>query len=124
MIAVAIVTIGTERQITAGISWLIIARVVLGLGTATQYPAAMGIIPSGARRSKEDASGSTGGGLLVAGLGWRSIFWINLPLAAIAATWVWRAADPDPPADTAATGGLYATSTWSACCCSPCRWSS
>ena len=167
MIAVAIVTIGTELQITAGISWLIsalylatavaaptagrladlfgarrvflgglflvalggclgpllpnlpgliVARVVLGLGTATQYPAAMGIIRSRARRAKEDASGAlavlgicaqvsvafgpTLGGFLIAGLGWRSIFWINLPLAAVAAIWVWRATDPDPSAGT------------------------
>ncbi|MET1007990.1 MAG: MFS transporter [Propionibacteriaceae bacterium] len=100
---------------------LIIARVVLGLGTAAQYPSAMAIIRARAERRREDASkalavlgvcaqvsvafGPTLGGLLVTGLGWRSIFWINIVLALIAGLWVWRATDPaDQPVLPAAEG--------------------
>jgi MFS family permease len=89
---------------------LIVARIVLGLGTAAQYPAAMAIIRARAQRRSEDASkalavlgvcaqvsvafGPTLGGLLVSSLGWRSIFWINIVLAGVAALWVWRVTDP------------------------------
>jgi MFS family permease len=162
MIAVALIAIGSQLSITAGLSWLIsalylatavgaptagrladlfgarkvyfaglvlvalggllgglvsslpgliLARVVLGLGTASQYPAAMAIIRARARRYEEDATralavlgvcaqvsvafGPTLGGVLVAGLGWRWIFWINLPLTALSGLWVWRATEPD-----------------------------
>jgi predicted MFS family arabinose efflux permease len=39
------------------------------------------------------AFGPTLGGLLVTNLGWRSIFWVNIALAAGAALWVWWVTD-------------------------------
>jgi MFS family permease len=102
---------------------LIVARIVLGLGTAAQYPSAMAIIRARAERRREDASkalavlgvcaqvsvafGPTLGGLLVTGLGWRSIFWVNIPLAAVTALWVWRVADPDVRPDRRPTESLW-----------------
>lgn len=90
---------------------LIAARVILGIGTATQYPAAMAIIRARARRASEDASGAmsvlgvcaqvsvafgpTLGGLLVSTLGWQAIFLINVPLTVISAVWVSRVTTPD-----------------------------
>jgi len=106
---------------------LIVARVVLGLGTAAQYPAAMAIIRARAERRQEDASkalavlgvcaqvsvafGPTLGGLLVSGLGWQAIFWINLPLALAAGVWVWRVTDPSD--QVRAPTGAAGQSPWS-----------
>jgi len=81
---------------TAG--WLIAARAAQGAGAALVVPLAMAIL-SGAFGREERAralgifSGITGfaliigpavGGLITEGLGWRWIFWINLPIGAIA----------------------------------------
>lgn len=102
---------------------LIVARIVLGLGTAAQYPSAMAIIRARAQRRGEDASkalavlgvcaqvsvafGPTLGGLLVSGLGWRSIFWVNVILAGVAALWVWRVTDPGDQRLEQGTGSVW-----------------
>src|SRR5262249_45950389 len=77
--------------------WLIISRAAQGAGAALVMPLAMAIL-SGAFGREERAralgifSGITGcaliigpavGGLLTATLGWRFIFWINLPIGII-----------------------------------------
>lgn len=36
------------------------------------------------------ASGPTLGGILVENIGWRSIFWINVPIGLLAIVWAWR----------------------------------
>lgn len=84
------------------VEWLIVARAVQGTGAALVMPLAMAIL-SGTFGREERAkalgifSGITGfalivgpamGGLFTEQLGWRSIFWINLPIGAIAATLV------------------------------------
>ncbi|UWU70656.1 DHA2 family efflux MFS transporter permease subunit [Bradyrhizobium sp. NC92] len=84
------------------IGWLIAARAAQGAGAALVMPLAMAIL-SGTFGREERAkalgifSGITGfaliigpaiGGLLTEQLGWRSIFWINLPIGAFAATLV------------------------------------
>jgi EmrB/QacA subfamily drug resistance transporter len=81
---------------TGGVAaaWLIIARTLQGIGTAIMFPAALGIVLnsfSESSRGKAIASffGITGGmtalGPLLGGYltewTWRSIFWINIPIA-------------------------------------------
>lgn len=100
------------------IGWLIAARVILGIGTATQYPTAMTIVRTMAERTGARTSsaiavlsvcaqsmvalGPTLGGLLVGLLGWQSIFWVNLPMVLLTFFWVRRVT----PADTQRIGGL------------------
>jgi len=76
---------------------LIVARVVLGLGTCAGYPAAMYLIRSESRRTGQDSPagvltmlsvssqtilviGPTLGGLLIGLGGWRATFALNIPL--------------------------------------------
>ncbi len=83
---------------------LIGARVLQGLGAAMLLPASLAAlrhaIPDAAKRSKAlgmwAASGSSAlaagpvfGGILIQLLGWRSIFWINLPVGLVAIFFAW-----------------------------------
>jgi MFS family permease len=96
----------------ASAGWLVADRVLLGLGTSVQFPAAMAIIRREADRRAASVSGAIGvvalcgqtsaalsptlGGLVVVLAGWPGIFWINLPLVANCAFWVWRCVPADP----------------------------
>jgi MFS family permease len=95
---------------------LIVARVLIGVGTSAGYPSAMLLIRRRAESAGLDAppGGVLGGlviagaatvavglpigGLLVAAWGWRTTFFVNVPVAlitlAMAAFWI----PPDPPA--------------------------
>ncbi|MEV7930348.1 MFS transporter [Kitasatospora sp. NPDC088779] len=101
---------------------LLISRVLIGSGTSCAYPTAMLLI----RRRAEDAgldkppggvlgglqiagiaTASLGlplGGVLVAALGWRSVFFINVPVALVAlvttVAWVPPDSPPDRPSDS------------------------
>jgi MFS family permease len=83
---------------------LVAARVLLGFGTCSGYPASMYLIRSEARRTGRDSPasvltvlavanqtiaviGPTLGGLLIGVAGWRSTFAINLPLS-LACLWL------------------------------------
>lgn len=101
-------------------AWMIADRVVLGLGAAAQFPAAMAIIRRAADQAGARPSGAIGvialcgqttaalgptvGGVVVLLWGWPGIFWINLPLVALCATLVlvFVPADERRPASTAA----------------------
>ncbi|MQY18142.1 MFS transporter [Nocardia macrotermitis] len=92
---------------------LLISRVLIGLGTSCAYPTAMLLIRKRAREAgmAQPPGGVLGGlqitgvataslglpigGLLVGALGWRSVFFVNLPLALITlvATLIWVEAD-------------------------------
>jgi len=92
---------------------LLVSRVLIGLGTSCAYPTAMLLIRGRARDAGLDkppggvlgglqiagiATASLGlpiGGVLVGTLGWRSVFFVNVPVALIAliATLTWVSAD-------------------------------
>ncbi|PRZ43432.1 DHA2 family methylenomycin A resistance protein-like MFS transporter [Antricoccus suffuscus] len=86
-----------------GLAWatdvLIVARALQGIGGALLLPATLAIITRAFPKRREQAraigiwagvsslalpAGPVLGGALVAGAGWRAVFWINLPLVAVA----------------------------------------
>lgn len=93
---------------------LIAARAVQGLGAALLIPQSLAIITAtfprevrgraigtwAAASSITTALGPPLGGFLVDTLGWRSAFWLNLPLAAVA-LWLTLAAVPESRDETA-----------------------
>jgi MFS family permease len=96
---------------------LLIGRVLIGLGTSCAYPTAMLLIRRRARDAGLDqppggvlgglqiagiATASLGlplGGLLVGTLGWRSVFFVNVPVAVIALITTLSWVSPDDPPD-------------------------
>ncbi|GGM17130.1 MFS transporter [Streptomyces fumigatiscleroticus] len=78
---------------------LIAGRLAQGAGAALLVPASLGLLQAtypdravraravtvwGAVASVAFGAGPVAGGLLVAGSGWRAVFWLNLPVAALA----------------------------------------
>ena len=80
-------------------TWLISARVLQGIAGALLFPAAVGLVVAGVRRERRGramatffaatgamtAVGPIAGGYLTAWT-WRSIFWVNIPIAVAAFT--------------------------------------
>jgi MFS family permease len=106
-----------------GFSWLIVSRVILGLGTSAAYPSAMAII----NRKYADKQlpvpgkvlgivalsgqvsmvlGPVLGGLLTQMLGWKGIFFINIPWV-IVAIYLSRAIPDFPSLQSNNKGSLY-----------------
>jgi EmrB/QacA subfamily drug resistance transporter len=89
--------------LTGSIAWLIVARVVQGLGAAMLTPQTMAVItrtfPPNQRGAAMGLWGATSGvamlvgplagGLLVDGFGWEWIFFINLPVGVIGFVMAW-----------------------------------
>lgn len=89
---------------TAG--WLVVDRVVLGIGTAMHFPASIAIIRDLARTRQQEptnamgvialcgqtmaALGPTLGGLLVTVFDWHAVFLVNVPVALVALCLVLR----------------------------------
>lgn len=85
-------------------------RVALAIGTATAFPSAIAMLRSitaGAAtprllgriqiaNTSGAAIGPVLGGVLVTFLGWQAIFWVNVPIAAVAFAGVWLFAPRDP----------------------------
>jgi MFS family permease len=78
------------------LGWLVAARVLLGIGTSAAYPSGISLIRQGIGGEATGALGAISaagqvavalgpplGGVLVLLAGWRSIFWVNLPIAAL-----------------------------------------
>ncbi|HEY0247123.1 MAG TPA: MFS transporter [Gryllotalpicola sp.] len=94
------------------VGWLILDRIVLGLGTSLQFPAAMAIIRQQAAARKASAVralgivavcgqttaalGPTIGGLVTLLWGWQGIFWVNVPFVVNSLVWVLLAVPKDP----------------------------
>ena len=90
---------------------LLAARALMGIGGALMWPAIMGMTYALLPKGKEglagglilgaagfgNAVGPLIGGLLTDTLGWRWIFFLNLPIAAFAIAVTWRLVRDDPP---------------------------
>jgi EmrB/QacA subfamily drug resistance transporter len=91
-------------SLAPGLGWLVLFRMLQAVGGSMLNPVAMSIIVNTFTEPKERAQavgvwgavvgisivlGPVVGGLLVGSVGWRSIFWINIPvgIAAILLTW-------------------------------------
>jgi MFS family permease len=103
---------GVVGSLAQSLALLIVARVVIGIGTSAGYPTAMLLIRRRAEAAGIAAPGSVLGavslagqatvalglplgGLLVGAAGWRIVFLINIPFALLAyvMTWIWIPAD-------------------------------
>ncbi len=104
---------GVVGTLAPSFAWLVVSRLLLGVGTSAAYPAAMSVLRDEARRVGRAtprpvlarlsfaalgsaAVGPTLGGLLVAVVGWRGIFAVNVPVSVIAfvSALIWVPADP------------------------------
>ena len=89
---------GVVGTFAPSLGFLVLARVLLGFGTSAQFPAAMHLVRSEARRTGRDTPGGiltalsvaaqstmvvgpTLGGALIGLGGWRLVFAVNMPLA-------------------------------------------
>ncbi|WP_028922922.1 MFS transporter [Pseudonocardia acaciae] len=93
-----------------GLGWLIAIRVLLGVGTAAQYPAAVALLRADTDRRGGSATGTLGllavsgqvtvalgpslGGVLVGAFGWQAVFLANLPMVALGSALALRALPP------------------------------
>lgn len=111
--------------VAPNMAWLIAGRAVQGVGAALVMPIAMAMLGAAfppAQRAKALGmfSGITGlavlsgpvmGGAIVHGLAWQWVFWINLPVALVAA-WLVRAKAPEsmgPPGRMDIAGAIFMT---------------
>ncbi|BCJ36508.1 MFS transporter [Actinocatenispora thailandica] len=135
LLLVAVASVAAPFAPTLGV--LIGCRVLLGLGTAAQYPAGIAMVRMAAARGAPPGAGATGraprgvraasalgilsvcsqtavafgptlGGALVGGFGWQSIFLVNLPFVAIGAVCVGRWGPAGTPRATHRPAGAAA----------------
>ncbi|MDJ1132162.1 MFS transporter [Streptomyces iconiensis] len=97
---------------------LVVARVVQGAGGAAMFATAPALLLSsyqgrdrgtafgiwGATNGAAAAAGPLFGGLLTEHLSWQAIFWVNLPIAAVAAAMTLRVVRADRPGSPAGSG--------------------
>ncbi|MEU2358394.1 MFS transporter [Streptomyces misionensis] len=117
---------GVVGTLAPNMAVLIAARVLLGFGTCSGYPAAMALLRSEAKRTGRDSPGGVLtalavanqtiavigpllGGLLIAAGGWRATFALNVPLSVVSVVlgllWLPK---PAPAARPAGGGRLVA----------------
>jgi MFS family permease len=97
--------------------WVVAARVLQAVGSSAAYPSGLALIrrlaggrpPAGllgvisAANTGSAAFGPVLGGLLVGLFGWRGIFAVNIPMAAVALVFALRWLPADPPAGSRLT---------------------
>ncbi len=117
--------------LSTSITALDVARAVQGAGAAAMFASSLALLaeafPAPAERAKAFAAygatigasfalGPLVGGALTTGFGWRSVFYVNVPigLAALVATWAWVRESRDPrarrldwPGQTLLSAGLF-----------------
>src|SRR3954453_8335421 len=132
LVGLAVFGLGSAACACASsLTMLVVARVVQGAGAAALMPCSLALIAHTFPDSRDRrralglwggasgiglAAGPVLGGILTAGLGWRAIFLVNLPIAAVAAELLRRHVGETPrhrhPLDLSgqifATGGLGA----------------
>ncbi|KAF0864356.1 MFS transporter [Pseudomonas sp. LD120] len=100
-----------------GLGWLLAARALQGLGAAVTLPLSMAMVGDALPKARIGSAmgllgslsalgttlGPSVGGLLLAGIGWRWIFLVNVPLGIIALVLAWRCLPEDrrPPSTSA-----------------------
>ncbi len=100
MVGLVVFAVGSLLcSLAPGLSWLVVFRMVQAVGGSMLNPVAMSIITNTFTDPRERAraigvwggvvgismaAGPVIGGLLVQSVGWRSIFWINVPIGALA----------------------------------------
>lgn len=106
---VVVAAAGAVGMVAPSLGWLIVSRVMLGIGTSAAYPAAMALLRAHSQHLgvptprpvlgllslaalSSAAVGPVLGGVLATTLGWRAVFAVNIPLALIgfvlAALWL------------------------------------
>jgi MFS family permease len=112
---------GVAGAVASTLGALIVVRVILGAGTSAAYPSAMRVLRTHARRVGREtprtilgvlslaalssaAVGPTLGGFLTGAAGWRAIFLVNVPLAAIGIALCLLFVEPDEPSESDAKG--------------------
>lgn len=100
--------------LAANLALLVAARILQGVGAAMLVPCALKLInqacPEPEQRARAIgiwvgcggiamAAGPMAGGLLIQWFGWRSIFFVNLPICLAGAVMAWRIHDERNPAD-------------------------
>ncbi|MEZ0069430.1 MFS family permease [Streptacidiphilus sp. MAP12-20] len=117
-----VIAAGVVGALAPAFGWLIASRVLLGIGTSAAYPAAMAMLRAETRRTGVEAprtvlgrlslaslaSAAVGpvlGGALAATLGWRAVFAVNIPVAAVALVLALRWV----PADDRSRGRAFAS---------------
>ncbi|MFC8501585.1 MFS transporter [Pedococcus sp. NPDC057267] len=104
---------GVLGLVAPDLGWLVVARVVLGIGTCAGYPSSMDLIRREADRTGESSPagiltvlavanqtvaviGPPLGGLLIGVWGWRSTFAVNIPLSVACLVLGWLRLPHDP----------------------------
>lgn len=94
---VVLVCFSVLAALSPGAGWLMLSRALMGVGAALILPASLALIPPEFSGRAEItafgiwqavawggvAAGPAIGGIVTDGLGWRWLFWINVPLTAI-----------------------------------------
>ena len=104
MLSMGLFTAGSLfSAVSPNIGFLILSRLIQGMGAGGLMPAAFGVVADEFPRARQQAIGLITttlpigmilgpnlGGWLVTALGWRSVFWLNVPLglAGLAALWL------------------------------------